>query len=88
MKTYKTYTMHTVGRLTVYVSDDTHCVPHAVAWDSSNPVTLYPYIRGYRLKSSYTCGHSYQLNTIQQTCDGFVVCFGFESPLGKESYCF
>ena len=40
------------------------------------------------LKSSYTCGHSYQLNTIQQTCDGFVVCFGFESPLGKESYCF
>lgn len=31
MKTYKTYTMYTVGRLTVYVSDDTHCVHHAVA---------------------------------------------------------
>lgn len=42
----------------------------------------------YRLKSSYTCGHSYQLNTIQQTHDSFIVCFGFESPLGKESYCF
>ena len=48
MKTYKTYTMHTVGRLTVYLSDDTHCVHQAVAWESSNPVTLYPYIRRYR----------------------------------------
>lgn len=56
----------------------------ALAWRRGEDVFCFK----YRLKSSYTCGHSYQLNTIQQTCGGFVVCFGFESPLGKESYCF
>lgn len=55
-----------------------------LAWRRGEDVFCFK----YRLKSSYTCGHSYQLNAIQQTCDDFVVCFGFESPLGKESYCF
>ena len=42
----KTYTMHAIGQLTAYVSDDTHRVHHAVSWQSSNPVALYPYTPG------------------------------------------
>lgn len=39
----KTYTQHKMGDLTVYVSDDTNRVHHAVNYTSENPVTLYPY---------------------------------------------
>jgi hypothetical protein len=42
----------------------------------------------YHLKSSYTNGHDYQLTAIHQTRDSFTVEFSFESPLGKEVYCF
>lgn len=39
----KTYTYYEVDNLTIYVSDDTGKVHHAVNYNSSNVVTLYPY---------------------------------------------
>lgn len=41
----------------------------------------------YRLKSSYTGGHDYQLRSIHQSRDGFTVQFSYESATGGESYC-
>ena len=41
----------------------------------------------YRLKSSYTGGHDYQLHSIHQSCDGFTVQFSYESAIGGENYC-
>lgn len=39
----KTYTWYEVDNLTIYVSDDTGKVHHAVNYNSNNVVTLYPY---------------------------------------------
>lgn len=48
MKTYTTrkvggFTLRKLGDYTLYVSDDTGRVHHAVDYTSRNPVTLYPY---------------------------------------------
>ncbi len=72
------------GKKHIFPDDPTLKRSLILAWQRGENILDFK----YRLKSSYTCGHSYQLNSIQQTHDGFIVCFEFESPLGKESYCF
>lgn len=39
----KTYTTRKLGNFTLFVSDDTGRVHHAVDNTSSSPITLYPY---------------------------------------------
>ena len=41
----------------------------------------------YRLKSVYANGRDYQIDSIKQTRDSFVISFFFKSALGKEDYC-
>ena len=41
----------------------------------------------FRLKSSYSGGHDYELASLLHTRNGFVASFTFESSLGKETYC-
>lgn len=41
----------------------------------------------FRLKSSYSGGHDYELASLLHTRNGFVASFTFESSLGKEPYC-
>lgn len=38
-----TYTEHEVNGLSIYVDDESGKVHHAVAWESQDPHTLYPY---------------------------------------------
>ena len=41
----------------------------------------------YRLKSVYANGRDYQIDSIKQTRDSFVISFFSKSALGKEGYC-